>query len=135
MSIGPFSRNAQTPEVFEAQSKRLLARIAELQDETRLLRKQLRTYAQEAVRAAGAKDRKDAERYRWLRERMKVREEKSLAGSWRDSIYIRIGQSFFDTPTRGSKGYTEPAQYERECQEFDAAVDAAIAATTAGEAR
>ena len=69
--------------------------------------------------------RADAERYRWLRHRLKVREEKSLAGSYRDSIYVRVGQSFFDTPTRGVKGYVEPAEYEKECAELDAAIDAA----------
>ena len=70
--------------------------------------------------------RADAARYRWLRDRLKVKEERSLAGSYRDSIYVRVGQSFFDTPTRGSTGYVDPAVYAVECMELDAAIDAAM---------
>ncbi len=70
--------------------------------------------------------RADAERYRWLRMRLKVREERSMSGSYKDSIYIRVAQSFFDTPTRGDDGYLDKSIFAKECCEFDAAIDAAL---------
>lgn len=81
----------------------------------------------DGLRAQLAERDMDAERYRWLRLRIKVREERSLAGTYRDSIYTRVGQSFFDTPTRGAKGYTDPTKFEAECASLDAAIDAAMA--------
>lgn len=42
--------------------------------------------------------RKDAERYRWLRFLLEVRDEIALNGSIRPAIATRIGRSFFDVP-------------------------------------
>jgi hypothetical protein len=72
----------------------------------------------------------DAERWRWARPRLHVRQERSLAGigGYRDTLSIRIAQEFFDTPTRGDKGYLDKARFAAECDQLDAAIDAAFAA-------
>lgn len=83
----------------------------------------------EALRAAVESLAADADRYRWLRQRLKVREERSMTGSCKDSIYTRVAQSFFDTPTRGDSGYVDKSLYAKECSQFDAAIDAALKAS------
>lgn len=75
----------------------------------------------------------EAAAYRWLRDRLMVREEKSLAGSYRDSIYTRVGRSFFDTPSHGAKGYLDPSKYEKECEQLDTAISAAMGWPTVPE--
>lgn len=76
------------------------------------------------LRAEAEALRKDAERYRWLRERVELRKERAVSGSVRDSIQMRTGQSFLDTPTRGARGYCDEFEFTRECSRLDAAIDA-----------
>ena len=67
---------------------------------------------------------KDAERYRWLKNRIEVRKQAAVNGSVRDSISVRIGYAFIDATTR-----TFPKEYEVEISaKLDQAVDAAIKA-------
>ena len=66
----------------------------------------------------------DAERYRWLKNRIEVRKQAAVNGSVRDSISVRIGYAFIDATTR-----TFPKEYEVEISaKLDQAVDAAIKA-------
>lgn len=70
----------------------------------------------------------DARRYEWLRMRLRVFEQRALSGSYKDAISIRIGQSFFDSKTRGDAGYVDASKFWKECDALDAAIDAALAA-------
>jgi hypothetical protein len=72
--------------------------------------------------------RADAERYRWLRPRLQVRAGRSMGGTVRECLEVRIGQSFFDTPTRAGKGYLNLADFDGECRLLDVEIDAAMAA-------
>jgi hypothetical protein len=80
----------------------------------------------DALKAHIADLEKDAARYQWLRERLATRESQSVSGSWRLAIEIRIGRSFFDTPSRGAGGYLIPSKFWEECDLLDAAIDKAM---------
>ena len=60
---------------------------------------------------------KDAERYRWIRNRLEVRGQQAFTGSVRPGISVRVGCSFFDTEAR--------KQDESTATKLDAAIDAA----------
>lgn len=63
---------------------------------------------------------KDAERYRWLRQRVQVRNMQAMNGSYRKAIDIVTGMAFFDSRTKRNE------KYIAECAaELDAAIDAA----------
>lgn len=99
---------------------------------------QLCAFVRSAIAAHAAqteRERFEAAAYRWLRDRLMVREEKSLAGSYRDSIYTRVGRSFFDTPSQGAKGYLDPSKYEKECGQLDIAIAAAMGWPTVPEVK
>ncbi len=84
------------------------------------------------VRGRAARD-LDSARYRWLRPRLELNRTSSLSGGdLRLSLEVRIGQSFFDTPTRGPRGYVDPQRFHDECRQLDEQVDAAIADQGAG---
>ena len=70
--------------------------------------------------------RRDAQRYRWLRPRLEMRSLQSVAGSSRPALMLRVGQEYFDSKTRGSKGYTKPHLFELECGILDSAIDSSI---------
>ncbi len=83
-----------------------------------------------ALRAECERLKKDAARYQWLRPRMQVRKERAVnGGDLRATLNVRIGQAFFDTPTRGSKGYILASDFDTECRILDAEVDAALTPT------
>lgn len=69
----------------------------------------------------------DGQRYRWLRPRLRVRPMQSVSGAVRSAIDVRVGQSFFDTPTRGGRGYVDPAVFDAECVDLDTEIDGAFA--------
>ena len=71
-------------------------------------------------------------RYKWLRARLRVLEMESMTGKKQVAFDVRIGQPFFETPTRGAKGYLDPDQFERECSRLDAEIDAAVLREGAG---
>ena len=92
-------------------------------DELRRLHETCKNLLQvEAERDAAAKD---AERYRWLRLRLEVRELEAMSGGRRPAMQIRIGHSYFDSTHRPGAGYLNPAHFQQECEELDAAIDAA----------
>lgn len=62
--------------------------------------------------------RKDAERYRWLRPRLWVRDIRDMTGALRPALYVVIGRSFFHTKT--------DAHEDQEREQLDSAIDAAI---------
>jgi exonuclease VII small subunit len=70
--------------------------------------------------------RADAQRYQWLRPRLKARYMTTMAKTERYGIAIRIGHDFFDAKTKIGSGYLNPAEFERECANLDAAIDAAL---------
>jgi hypothetical protein len=61
--------------------------------------------------------RKDVERYRWLRDRIEVRNLKSMAGTTRPGLSVRVGRSYFDSKCNPN----------RFADELDIAIDAALA--------
>ena len=69
---------------------------------------------------------KDAARYRWLRDRLQVRYEASIAGDKRAILTMRVGHGFLDSNIRPEHGWTDPRYFD-ECREkVDAAIDAAV---------
>jgi hypothetical protein len=88
-----------------------------------------RAYSPAAVAAmverAVAAEREDAERYRWLRQRIEAREMETIRGTKRLGLDVRIGCCFFDAPFPLSGN---PKYQEKLSQNLDAAIDAAIRA-------
>ena len=70
--------------------------------------------------------RKDAERYRWLRDRLEVRPQKAMSGSVRDALTVRIGCSFLDSEVSKRRSLKDPDAHENGCKQLDAAIDAAM---------
>ena len=71
-------------------------------------------------------DEADAARYRWLRERLEVRNMEAMNGTRRPAIDVRIGRSFVDTPVRPRASKLAQEAEARFGNELDAAIDAAI---------
>jgi hypothetical protein len=78
--------------------------------------------------AADANDR----RYRWLRQRLEIRNEHSMAAGSepRPAMAVRIGCSFLDSPLPIS---SNPEHWQRKAIEVDASIDAHLAAAREGE--
>lgn len=71
-------------------------------------------------------ERRVARRYRWVRNRLRVRNEAAVSGTVKPALSVRIGCSFIDHPVTGNRGYLDPHKYEEECREMDSLIDAAI---------
>lgn len=71
---------------------------------------------------------RDAARYRWLRERLEVRNMEAMNGTRRPAIDVRIGRSFVDCPVRPRASKLAQEAEARFGNELDAAIDAAIRA-------
>lgn len=70
----------------------------------------------------------NARRYLWLRRRMQIRMEQPISrGPARPAFSLRIGHAYTDTTEQPGRGYLDPARYETELAEVDAAIDTAIA--------
>lgn len=63
---------------------------------------------------------RDAARYRWLRERLQVRNMEAMNGTRRPGLNVRLGRSFFDSRV------SPMGVADRRGDELDAAIDAAI---------
>lgn len=63
---------------------------------------------------------RDAARYRWLRERLEVRQLQAVSGSVRPGLEVRLGCEFFDVVQR------ERNRRPKLADELDAAIDAVI---------
>lgn len=63
----------------------------------------------------------DAERYRWLRQRIEARHVKAVSGHSRLALQTSIGLEFFDSVP--APRHAE--RYEKNAQKLDAAIDAA----------
>jgi hypothetical protein len=73
-------------------------------------------------------DAEDARRYRWLRNRLQIRNEESMAGTYRPALCTKLGWSFVDS--KGPVVSSRSAEYyESESAKLDAAIDSAIGAT------
>lgn len=70
---------------------------------------------------------KDADRYRWLRDRMKVHCEAPMSGGEkRATLTMRIGHGFLDSKMDPTSGWTDLRWFD-ECREkVDSAIDAAM---------
>lgn len=71
---------------------------------------------------------KDANRYRWLRDRLQVRYMQAVSGEKRRGLVMRVGHGFLDSKTPPERGWTDPRYFDECRQEVDAAIDAAIEA-------
>lgn len=80
----------------------------------------------EELEAEGQRLREDAERYRWLRDRMDVRKEVPMAGPKRDAFQMRIGHSFVDSTTDPGHGWTDSKYWDEARRRVDKAIDAAL---------
>ena len=76
---------------------------------------------------------KDAERYRWLRDRMQIRFMESVSGDKRAAFAMRIGHSFCDSTLDPARGWTDPKYFVAQQNRVNAAIDAAIEASKAGK--
>jgi hypothetical protein len=85
----------------------------------------------DALAAELAECRADAERYRWLRDRIEVRRQEAMSGSVRPALSVRIGSAFLDSPCSRLKSLNDPDAHETRSRELDAAIDAARAADSA----
>jgi hypothetical protein len=70
----------------------------------------------------------DAERYRWLRERLQIRFMEAVSGIKKEGITTRIGHCFLDADRIPGSGYLDQSKFQAECAALDAAIDAALAA-------
>lgn len=68
---------------------------------------------------------RDAERYRWLRDRMEVRHEAAMDGTKRPALTMRVGHSFLDSKKDPASGWTSPQFFDESREKLDAAIDAA----------
>lgn len=73
---------------------------------------------------------RDAERYRWLRDRMQVRTELLMQGPARDALSMRVGFMFLDYTNDPASGWTCPQNFDRCREKVDTAID--LARTKAG---
>jgi hypothetical protein len=75
------------------------------------------------------RDAEDARRYRWLRKRLEIRDQESMAGTSRPALCTRIGRAFMDShgPTLSTRS---AEHYESESAKLDAAIDAALSDTS-----
>lgn len=69
----------------------------------------------------------DAEKYKWLRDRMQVRYESSMnGGDKRATLSMRIGFGFLDSKKLPDSGWTNPKYFD-ECREnVDSAIKTAM---------
>ena len=72
----------------------------------------------------------DARRYRWLRPRLEIRNQFSMhhGSPARPALEVRLGHEFMDSKARNGEGYTDPKRFVAECEQLDAAIDAAAIA-------
>jgi hypothetical protein len=70
-----------------------------------------------AAQAELAEAKRDAARYRWLRQRMEARELESMRGDVRPALQVRLGAAFLDVT---------PIPHDSIMAELDAAIDAAM---------
>jgi len=90
--------------------KKASAKVSELADMILTLRARL-----EAAE-------KDAERYRWLRTRIEIRNEQAVSGSVRPALSVALGMAFLDCKTQRSKPY-----FTEQANKLDAAIDTELA--------
>ena len=69
---------------------------------------------------------RDAERYRWLRERLQVRTEEMMSGAYKPCLNVRIAYSALTHTSSPRDSYLDPARFDAECAKLDAAIDAAM---------
>ena len=110
-------------------SARKRGAIQKANNETDWLRQQLMLSQHHGavMRLAAETLAKDADRYRWLRDRLQVRYEASIAGGdKRAMLTMRVWHGFFDSKIRPEYGWTDLRYFDECCQKVDAAIDAAI---------
>ena len=69
----------------------------------------------------------DARRYRWLRNRLKVTKQQTMANVFKNGFEVRIGNSFFDCGGNDRKGYLDKDKFDNELIALDKAIDEALA--------
>lgn len=87
----------------------------------------LRDHGQAIVEAV-----EDAERYRWLRQRMAVRKEMNMHGEALDALTMRPGMGFLKSTIDPAKGWTMPIFFVEHCERVDTAIDIARTKASAG---
>ena len=63
----------------------------------------------------------DAKRYRWLRDRIEVREQEAMSGKRKPGLWVAMGMTFFDCNTVRTSDHVK-----KKAAELDAAIDAAM---------
>lgn len=73
----------------------------------------------------------DAERYRWLRDRLQVRYLEGLGtGEKRQGLVMRVGHGFLDSKIPPTSGWTDLSYFDDCRLQVDSAIDAAIKGAT-----
>lgn len=68
---------------------------------------------------------RDAARYRWIRQRLQIRNLEFADGEVRPAFDVRIGCARVDSQHVPGSGYLSQDRFEEDCQKVDAAIDAA----------
>jgi hypothetical protein len=74
----------------------------------------------------------DADRYRWLRQRMSVRREMNMDGEALETLAMRPGLGFLKSTIAPSQGWTMPIFFKEHCEKVDRAIDTARSKTVDG---
>lgn len=73
------------------------------------------------VASSARADTLDAKRYRWLRDRIEIREQEAMSGKRKPGLWVAMGMTFLDCNTVRTS-----AHVQKKAAELDAAIDAAI---------
>jgi hypothetical protein len=72
----------------------------------------------------------DAERYRWLRRRVRLASQQMMSGAIKQWLTVRIAYSAMDQPADPADSYLSQDRFDRDCADLDAAIDAARKVTS-----
>ena len=83
-------------------------------------------YAPSNADAEIAALRADAERYQWLRRRIRLTNEQMMSGAIKQCLTVRVAYSTLDRKDDPADSYLSQDRFDADCAALDAAIDAAI---------
>jgi hypothetical protein len=72
----------------------------------------------------------DAERYRWLRRRVRLASQQMMSGAIKQWLTVRLAYSAVDRTDDPADSYLSQDRFDRDCADLDAAIDAARKVTS-----
>jgi hypothetical protein len=67
--------------------------------------------------------RNDAERYRWLRRRIRIASEQMMTGAIKKCLTVRVAYSVMDRTDDPADSYLSKDRFDADCATLDAAID------------